>query len=156
MSIELKPCPFCGPNAEIKEYYEHGSMLYCVRCVSGDKNKRHVVTACYGLTAEEAVISWNTRHEAAKSAEQPVECAAAFNKYWDGLKEISVHPDYASDIWQAAWTAARALMRESGEYFTQDEVDHITGILFHLDKIALSKKFHRIASTQIEDQAGVK
>jgi hypothetical protein len=44
-------------------------------------------------------------------AEQPDECDAAFNKYWNGLEEISVHPDYASDIWQAAWDAAKATKR---------------------------------------------
>ena len=57
---ELLPCPFCR-NTELQKGYEAGSMLHYVRCVNGEKNKRHVVMAAYGWTIEEAIISWNTR-----------------------------------------------------------------------------------------------
>ena len=58
MSIKLKPCPFCGGEAEIKEHNQCFSTAYSVVCK--DKN-------CRGRSAkpmrilEVAVYSWNRR-----------------------------------------------------------------------------------------------
>ena len=50
-----------------------------------------------------------------REAVQPVECCEAFNAWWRKQEEQFVHPDYAVDIWQAAWNA-RQLERESSEH----------------------------------------
>ena len=53
MSEELKPCPFCGGDAEITKWHEG----YFVEC----KKQRCGGTIGAYKTEEEAIEAWNTR-----------------------------------------------------------------------------------------------
>lgn len=58
MSVELKPCPFCGMDAKIiREADEDGDRFYYVYCLGCDS-----ATAGYG-TREESIAAWNRRAE---------------------------------------------------------------------------------------------
>lgn len=58
-TIELKPCPFCGREAALKEF-EHD---YLVRCSAPAQHSGLIVHTTWFATAEEAAHVWNTRHE---------------------------------------------------------------------------------------------
>lgn len=51
--IELEPCPFCGGDAELMDYYP----LFQVRC-----SRCWATRAGLMHTKEEAAQRWNTRH----------------------------------------------------------------------------------------------
>ena len=69
MSIELKPCPFCGGKAERKESYKitgSGKLSklipqYYIKC--GNKDCGLFVATCNRDTEEEAIEIWNRRAE---------------------------------------------------------------------------------------------
>ena len=62
MIEELKPCPFCGGDAEITKWHEG----YFVEC----KKQRCGGTIGAYKTEEEAIEAWNTRAERTCKAEQ--------------------------------------------------------------------------------------
>ncbi len=51
--INLKPCPFCGSEAEIRAYTATTQFVQCIKCNAG-------TTACE--TSEEACLLWNKRN----------------------------------------------------------------------------------------------
>lgn len=55
MTQNLKPCPFCGGEAEIRTYGSKGTGLKYIRCTDC-----HAATASY-LTKKEVLAAWNTR-----------------------------------------------------------------------------------------------
>ncbi len=80
MSIDLKPCPFCGGIPKLRDM-SGGQRVppFDVICVGkiGD-----ALCQCHLWpvdSAEEAVMLWNTRHEASKT-EQPDGCREAFER----------------------------------------------------------------------------
>ena len=57
MTDKLKPCPFCGGKAFVKEHKFHGcSNTYGVKC-----SECHTQTLQFFDTEEIAVKRWNTR-----------------------------------------------------------------------------------------------
>lgn len=61
MTVAMKPCPFCGGGAHIKEVVSGCEVLYTVGCSDGE---------CMGYetllcksTPEEAIAAWNRRAE---------------------------------------------------------------------------------------------
>lgn len=70
MSTELKPCPFCGGDAELIEgecgMFQTAFAVYCVgKChakigISGRLNETYEWTPIFG-TAAEAAEAWNRR-----------------------------------------------------------------------------------------------
>lgn len=54
---ELKPCPFCGGEAEIKhvDWFEPGNYAYGAKCEKCGAESR------IGDTEAEAIAAWNTR-----------------------------------------------------------------------------------------------
>ena len=56
---ELKPCPFCGGTAIMRENKNSFVPRYYVRC--GNDNCSVIVTTCNRGTAEEAAEVWNRR-----------------------------------------------------------------------------------------------
>ena len=72
MSVELKPCPFCGKIPEIQEDYRwprHGNYAgkrvnaYEIICVNFDC-PIYKADNVYFLSKEEAMEAWNRRAEA--------------------------------------------------------------------------------------------
>ena len=68
---ELKPCPFCGADAEVieSEYgmYETGYAIYCTHCslklgVDGRLSEAYEWTPVFDTEAE-AINAWNKRAE---------------------------------------------------------------------------------------------
>ena len=64
MSRELKPCPFCGGKAVLKETYRyigHGESIpqYFVKC--GNAYCDLYVATCNRDSEEEAIDAWNRR-----------------------------------------------------------------------------------------------
>jgi Lar family restriction alleviation protein len=57
--IDLKPCPFCGAQAELEEY-DNGCVVVCSEY--GEKCKCAAYTMSSGNTKEEAIAIWNKRH----------------------------------------------------------------------------------------------
>lgn len=55
IGLELKPCPFCGGDAEAWEFKDRGFPRATVRCDDCS------VSAAHYHTIEEAVIAWNKR-----------------------------------------------------------------------------------------------
>lgn len=77
MTSELKPCPFCGGEAEI-QVGEYRSFVdgYAVRCGNcsltfgayGRIGETYFWTCCYETEAE-AIEAWNTRSEGGNDAD---------------------------------------------------------------------------------------
>lgn len=61
MSEELKPCPFCGGEAHIKEVVSACEKLYTVGCP--DSECMGYETWLLKPTVDEAVAAWNRRAE---------------------------------------------------------------------------------------------
>lgn len=56
METELKPCPFCGGEADIGKYGEDvGITFYFICCTCGAELDRHTVTE------KAAIEAWNRR-----------------------------------------------------------------------------------------------
>lgn len=55
--IELKPCPFCGGDAELKDLERQFDRWEC-SCNNPDCD---AIVATYGSTPEEAAEKWNRR-----------------------------------------------------------------------------------------------
>lgn len=54
---ELKPCPFCGGEAEIRHQTDPDAVVYFARCnLCGTKSIPF-------LSVDSAIKRWNTRHE---------------------------------------------------------------------------------------------
>ena len=71
MTSELKPCPFCGSEAEMVEsdygMYLTGYAVYCRKCclkmgVTGRLGETYEWTPVFN-TGAEAIAAWNTRAE---------------------------------------------------------------------------------------------
>lgn len=60
-TINLKPCPFCGGRAKMKEITSSYGTFYYVRCDNSDCWM--YVTTCNRDTPEEAAARWNTRKD---------------------------------------------------------------------------------------------
>ena len=58
MSEELKPCPFCGGEAQIVGGADSGYAAYCPECIDGG----HTEMGWY-FTEADAIDSWNTRYD---------------------------------------------------------------------------------------------
>ncbi len=104
MSEELKPCPFCGSTAELKDY---GRGRICVQCSDADCRAHSMLS----LPGEDAIKAWNTRpsnertrafEEAAEIADVGAQSARAFITQcakWSPLQgEWSRARDLATDI----------------------------------------------------------
>ena len=62
MSEELKPCPFCGGDAELSHVLASvGRNYFAVECA--DKRGCRVVVSSRAATEAEAIAAWNTRSE---------------------------------------------------------------------------------------------
>lgn len=86
MSIELKPCPFCGFAAHPLPVLKDNKPV--VQCVG-----------CGVLQLEE---KWNTRHEAAKVAGQPEKCPDCEEEIGFGAEahhECARQPDDCAHDW---------------------------------------------------------
>ena len=55
--IELKPCPFCGGDAELKNLERRFEPWEC----SCNNPECDAIAAAYGSTPEEAAENWNRR-----------------------------------------------------------------------------------------------
>lgn len=58
---ELKPCPFCGGEAQFARGFDHGDIgairwVSCTRCGAMTRSKLY-------KTEKEAAVAWNTRAE---------------------------------------------------------------------------------------------
>lgn len=60
MSEELKPCPFCGGEAEIVDAEECGPQAYVVTC-NGCMTSSRVIFALMDDATFDLVSAWNTR-----------------------------------------------------------------------------------------------
>lgn len=63
MGAELKPCPFCNGNAEVKERYRKGianRKMYWVECKKCGVSQAHHELAGY-RTPNKAIAVWNHR-----------------------------------------------------------------------------------------------
>jgi Lar family restriction alleviation protein len=61
-SKELKPCPFCGGNAEIRMFINDGEKRYYTACFNDTCAIRpHSITTF--KTQKKAIAAWNTRAE---------------------------------------------------------------------------------------------
>lgn len=58
---DLKPCPFCGGEAHIKEVVSACEMLYTVGC--SDSECMGYETWLLKPTKEEAIAAWNRRSD---------------------------------------------------------------------------------------------
>lgn len=58
-NIILKPCPFCGGPAEIKQYKIAGISIRCRRCTI--TKKQRVIRKSVEWLKDEMVKDWNTR-----------------------------------------------------------------------------------------------
>ena len=60
MSEKLKPCPFCGGEAELIQHHERDNEYYSyfVHC------KKCVIRTTYLQSAKKVIAAWNTRTEA--------------------------------------------------------------------------------------------
>ena len=74
---KLKPCPFCGDEARIKDGMRtDGNIIYktkCVQCVGcGAKTQEKISCGYYSLhfTDEEAIEAWNRRKPLEEIVEQ--------------------------------------------------------------------------------------
>ena len=54
MTEKLKPCPFCGNEAEFDEW-----KIFCIRCLNGDCDIKPQTD--WFNTKEEAIEAWNRR-----------------------------------------------------------------------------------------------
>lgn len=62
MTDELKPCPFCGGEAELQDdLWREDKVFY--RAVCGDMECQGHYCNYWSMTPEEAARRWNTRHE---------------------------------------------------------------------------------------------
>ena len=61
MAETLKPCPFCGGEAHIKEVVSACSVVYTVGC--SDSGCMGFETLLCKPTSEEAIAAWNRRAE---------------------------------------------------------------------------------------------
>lgn len=59
--IKLKPCPFCGGNAEFAHGGYWGSELFKVVCGNKDKCVILPETGAYFIIKEQAAAAWNRR-----------------------------------------------------------------------------------------------
>jgi len=57
--IELKPCPLCGNNAEIKQTSKNGMRIKCKECVFGISQK--VTRYSLEWLKDTLIMDWNTR-----------------------------------------------------------------------------------------------
>ena len=63
MRVELKPCPFCNGNAEVKDRYRKGvanRKMYWVECKKCGVSQAHHEFAGY-RTPNKAIATWNYR-----------------------------------------------------------------------------------------------
>ena len=60
---ELKPCPFCGGEAEIFEDYEIITKYVTVRCSKCFAKIQNVTASIYFCAEDKAIEMWNTRAE---------------------------------------------------------------------------------------------
>lgn len=60
MDINLKPCPFCGGDAIVREFNApDGSIMYSARCASGKCLIKPMTGWTY--TKQRAIDAWNRR-----------------------------------------------------------------------------------------------
>lgn len=57
--VQLKPCPFCGGEAEIKQEGRNGLLLRCSKCYVGFKQK--VIRLSLDWLRETLIGNWNSR-----------------------------------------------------------------------------------------------
>lgn len=90
---ELKPCPFCGGEAEIIEadygMYKTGYAVYCRKCclklgVTGRLGETYEWSPVFDTEAE-AIAAWSTR------AERTCKCVAEYAKSPIDGKTIVLH-----------------------------------------------------------------
>jgi len=59
MELELKPCPFCGGETELKQISRNGLQIRCKRCLVGLKQK--VLHQSLEWLALKMAETWNKR-----------------------------------------------------------------------------------------------
>lgn len=79
MTDELKPCPFCGGEAEVQEFTECGEVIgYEVHCMACDAINPHFSAA---KTRGSAVLAWNTRYKRTCKIESCIEVWDEYERY---------------------------------------------------------------------------
>lgn len=91
MSEKLKPCPFCGCEAEIvtiDHFKPTGKLMYSVSCST--INCMGFMTGNDFIKKEYAVTAWNTRHQTTEVSELQKE-VERLTILKDGQKEFVEH-----------------------------------------------------------------
>lgn len=57
--IKLKPCPFCGGEAQMEWYGKNGRTIKCTKCLIQKKQK--VLRFTVEWLEEKLIKDWNTR-----------------------------------------------------------------------------------------------
>ena len=100
MNIELKPCPFCGADAELEHDNDHHGEWFNLGC-SRHWDRVAPDDACVGArlwyteivkSEDEAIEAWNTRTDATKDAEI-TRLTAENDRLQKVLQWISYHYD---------------------------------------------------------------
>lgn len=63
---KLKPCPFCGSKAELKDLIYRANCGYAVCCTNIDCRVSTIYTLYSWHSKEDAIKAWNTREGAEK------------------------------------------------------------------------------------------
>ena len=99
---DLKPCPFCGGEAEI--WRAHRGLTAWIACMG-----RCAVLVSKEYTAdEEAIAAWNTRAPLAEALAVPTE-EAFMSAVWDALKADASDLRKQQRILKAFHAALRAI-----------------------------------------------
>ena len=90
MSVELKPCPFCGGEAEFETYGDTACAVTCRKCRCG--------TPTVSLNdGERAVEAWNRRAERTCHYVYDKEICAWRCSECGGLEPVGDHVRYCPD-----------------------------------------------------------
>lgn len=77
MTDKLKPCPFCGGEAEICHRTDPDAVVSYARCIKCG------TTSVPFLVSQDAVRAWNTRHErTCRMTLKSDDCSEIYPVYW--------------------------------------------------------------------------
>lgn len=83
---ELKPCPFCGGDAELRETSSHDYFIRCTnkQCASRTRN--------YHENKNGAISAWNTRYETGEEIVRCCDCNHCIDD-WNGNEYVCMPID---------------------------------------------------------------